>query len=92
VCWKEGWKISAVGLGEKITILANMDKKPPQSASAVLDEVTVYLPLKGLLDLDKRWLKSVKNYAALQEQKRLEGKLNNPGLYRKHRRCCRIRK
>lgn len=76
--------IKQLASGEKITILAKMDKKPPQSASAVLDEVTVYLPLKGLLDLDKEIAKIRKEInTALQEQKRLEGKLNNPGFISK---------
>ncbi|HHV64715.1 MAG TPA: valine--tRNA ligase [Peptococcaceae bacterium] len=76
--------IRQLAAGENITILTNLDKKPPQSASAVLDEVTVYLPLKGLLDLDKEIAKIRKEItAALEEQKRLEGKLNNPGFISK---------
>ncbi len=73
--------IKQLAVSEKITIMQKMDNNPPQSASAVLDGVTVYLPLKGLLDLDKERAKIRKEIEnALAEQKRLEGKLNNPGF------------
>lgn len=70
--------------GEKVSILAGLENKPPQSASAVLTGVTVYVPLRGLLDLDKEIAKVRKEIEnALKEQKRLEGKLNNPGFVTK---------
>jgi valyl-tRNA synthetase len=73
--------IKQLAVSEKITIMQKMENNPPQSASAVLDGVTVYLPLKGLLDLDKERAKIRKEIEnALAEQKRLEGKLNNPGF------------
>ena len=43
--------------------------------------MTVFIPLKGLLDFDKEIAKTRKEIEnALKEQKRLEGKLNNPGF------------
>lgn len=73
--------IRQLAVGEKITILQKLDTNPPQSASAVLTGVTVYLPLKGLLDLDKEMAKVRKEIEnALAEQKRLEAKLGNPGF------------
>ncbi|UWG96914.1 valine--tRNA ligase [Dehalobacter sp. DCM] len=66
---------------EKITIVQQMDKKPAQSASAVLTGISVYVPLKGLLDLDKEISKIRKEIEnTLKEQKRLEDKLANPGF------------
>lgn len=77
-------EIRQLALGEKVTILPKMENNLPQSASAVLDGVTVYLPLKGLLDLDKEIAKIRKEIGgAIEEQKRLEGKLNNPGFVSK---------
>ncbi|NLI91976.1 MAG: valine--tRNA ligase [Peptococcaceae bacterium] len=73
--------IRQLAVGEKITILQKIENNPPQSASAVLNGVTVYLPLKGLLDLDKEIAKVRKEIQnAITEQKRLEGKLGNPGF------------
>jgi len=76
--------IRQLALGEDISIIQKMDNNPPQSASAVLNGVTVYMPLKGLLDFDKEIAKVRKDIeAAVGEQKRLEGKLGNPGFVSK---------
>jgi len=76
--------IQQLAVTEKITIHQKLENNLPQSASAVLDGVTVYLPLKGLLDLDKEKAKVRKEIEnAIAEQKRLEGKLNNPGFVAK---------
>ncbi|KUO58264.1 MAG: valine--tRNA ligase [Gracilibacter sp. BRH_c7a] len=69
---------------ENITLMEQLDNNIPQSASAVLPTVTIYLPLTGLLDLDKELAKTRKDIDnAIGEQKRLEGKLNNPGFVAK---------
>jgi len=76
--------IRQLALGENITILQKVEENPTQAASAVLAGVTVYIPLKGLLDFDKEIAKIRKEIQnALQEQKRLEDKLNNPGFINK---------
>jgi len=76
--------IRQLALGEKITVLQKLENNPPQSASAVLTGVTVYIPLKGLLDLDKEVAKVRKEIEnGRGEQKRLEDKLNNPGFVSK---------
>jgi valyl-tRNA synthetase len=73
--------IRQLAVAEAITILQQMENKPPQSASAVLTGVTVYIPLKGLLDLDKEVAKVRKEIEnTIKEQKRLEDKLGNPGF------------
>lgn len=73
--------IKQLASGENISIWEKLESNVPQSASAILDDITVYLPLKGLLDLGKELAKTRKDIeSALQEQKRLEGKLNNAGF------------
>lgn len=70
--------------GSKIDIVAALAEKPAQAASAVLEGVEVYLPLRGLLDLEKEVARVEKEIAqAQQELKRFEGKLNNPGFLAK---------
>jgi len=69
---------------EKIEILDRIDRKPPQSAGTALDEVEVFIPLRGLLDFDKEVDKVKKEIAgALGEEERLAAKLANPGFTEK---------
>jgi len=76
--------IRQLAAADKITLVPEVADAPAQAASAVLEDVTVYLPLKGLLDLDKEIAKVRKEIEnALNEQKRLEAKLNNPGFLTK---------
>lgn len=66
---------------ENITVLEKLEKDLPQSASAVLNDLIVYVPLRGLLDIEKELAKIRKEINnAMEEQKRLENKLNNPGF------------
>lgn len=70
--------------GSSVEIVPELAVKPAQAASAVLEGVEVYLPLRGLLDLDKEIARVEKEIAqAEQEQQRLESKLNNPGFVAK---------
>ncbi|MDR0434693.1 MAG: valine--tRNA ligase [Gracilibacteraceae bacterium] len=67
--------------GERITLLPEQTAKPPQAASAALAGVMVYVPLKGLLDLDKEIARTGKEIAAAQQTaERLEKKLQNEGF------------
>ncbi|MDR1961851.1 MAG: valine--tRNA ligase [Gracilibacteraceae bacterium] len=67
--------------GEQVTLLTAPAAQPPQSASAVLTGVTVYVPLKGLLDLDKEVARTRREIsAALETEARLEKKLQNAGF------------
>ncbi|MDR1603637.1 MAG: valine--tRNA ligase [Gracilibacteraceae bacterium] len=67
--------------GEKVTTASAPAVKPPQSAAAVLAGVTVYVPLRGLLDLDKEIARVRKEIsAALETEKRLEQKLGGAGF------------
>ncbi|AHF07938.1 valine--tRNA ligase [Desulfitobacterium metallireducens] len=70
--------------GSKVDIVAELEAKPSQAASAVLAGVEVYLPLRGLLDLDKEIARVEKEIAqAQQELARFEGKLGNSGFIAK---------
>lgn len=58
--------------------------KPDQAATAVAGGVEIYLPLKGLIDIDKETARLEKELANLdKEVDRLAGKLNNPGFVAK---------
>jgi valyl-tRNA synthetase (EC 6.1.1.9) len=70
--------------GSAVTVLTEMPSKPSKAAGAVLDGVEIYLPLKGLLDLDKEIARVEKELAQVQkDQKMLEAKLGNPGFIAK---------
>jgi valyl-tRNA synthetase len=67
--------------GASVELFGALAEKPSQAASAVLEGVEIYLPLKGLLDLDKEVARLEKEISvALQERQILEAKLNNPGF------------
>ena len=67
--------------GASVELFEALAEKPPQAASAVLEGVEIYLPLKGLMDLDKEVARVEKEIAvAIQDQQTLEVKLNNPGF------------
>ena len=73
--------ILKLGGGATLELFASMTEKPSQAASAVLEGLEVYLPLKGLLDLDKEITRLEKEIAqAKQEQQSLEAKLGNAGF------------
>jgi valyl-tRNA synthetase len=77
-------EIKQLAMADKVTITDGKGAEPPQSASAVLNSVTVYVPLKGLLDFDKEIAKVRKEIeAGVKEKERLEGKLNNDGFIAK---------
>lgn len=67
--------------GASVELFETLAEKPSQSASAVLGGVEIYLPLKGLMDLDKEIARLEKEIASvIQDQQVLETKLNNPGF------------
>ncbi|MDD2233842.1 MAG: valine--tRNA ligase [Desulfitobacteriaceae bacterium] len=70
--------------GSAVTILTEMPSKPSKAAGAVLDGVEIYLPLKGLLDLDKEITRVEKELAQVRkDHKMFEGKLSNSGFIAK---------
>lgn len=67
--------------GASVELFEILPEKPSQAASAVLEGVEIYLPLKGLMDLDKEVYRLEKEISvAALEQQTLEVKLGNPGF------------
>jgi valyl-tRNA synthetase len=76
-----------------IRVLAQVDEietapkgsqPPPQAAAAHSVGVEIYVPLKGLIDLEKEAARLQKELAGTQQElKRLQGKLSNPGFLAK---------
>ena len=60
------------------------EEKPQDSVAAILNGVEIYLPLKGLLDVDKELQRLNKELVNMQKEvDRLVGKLNNAGFLAK---------
>ncbi|HZK55991.1 MAG TPA: valine--tRNA ligase [Desulfosporosinus sp.] len=67
--------------GASVELFERMVEKPTQAASAVLEGVEIYLPLKGLIDMVKEVARVEKEISqATLEQQSLEAKLSNPGF------------
>lgn len=74
---------SLAGAAEVETHLT-LRQKPAQAAAAVVAGVEIYLPLKGLIDLDKEIERLEKEVTALDKELfRVQGKLNNDGFLAK---------
>ncbi|SHE52708.1 valyl-tRNA synthetase [Desulforamulus putei DSM 12395] len=68
----------------EVKVLAELQQKPDQSASAVTRGVEIFVPLKGLIDLDKEMARLNKELKAVQaDLARVQGKLNNQGFLAK---------
>ncbi len=66
---------------EAITFLPFDAPAPKGAAAGVLEEIRVYLPLAGLIDMEKEKARLIKERDNMtKEIRRLEGKLNNPGF------------
>ncbi len=76
--------IKALAGANSMTILPANSGKPEQAAAAHIRGVDIYLPLKGLIDLDKEIARLDKEIANMDKEiKRLEGKLANQGFLAK---------
>lgn len=74
----------ALAAVESMTVEAICEQKPEDSVSAILGNMEIYLPLKGLLDVDKELQRLNKELGNMdKEVKRLEGKLSNQGFLAK---------
>ena len=66
---------------EELEISLLSDDKPQDSVAAILNCLEIYLPLKGLLDIDKEGQRLTKELTNMQKEiDRLLGKLNNAGF------------
>ena len=72
-------------LGGLAEVVASVDmEKPPASVSVVLEECELYIPLKGLLDLDKEKQRLEKEIANMDaEIGRVQKKLSNEKFVKK---------
>ena len=69
---------------EKPELHAELPQKPEQSMSLLAGQVEIYLPLAGLLDIDKELVRLDKEIGlAQQEIERLKGKLANEAFVAK---------
>lgn len=69
---------------QPITILEADAQKPENAMTAVVNGVEVYLPLKGLIDVEKETARLNKEMATLdKELARVSGKLSNAGFVAK---------
>lgn len=76
--------LAALAAAEPVTILADGAAKPENAMVSVVAGVEVYLPLKGLIDVEKEKARLEKELANLVgEEKRLGGKLANEGFVKK---------
>ena len=67
--------------GASVELFESLPEKPSQAASAVLEGVEIYLPLKGLMDFAKEIARLEKEIAQVSsEQQGLAVKLSNPGF------------
>ena len=69
---------------EPVTILPAGAEKPENAMAGVVSGVEIYLPLKGLIDVEKETARLKKEEEKLQKEiKRLTGKLSNEGFLAK---------
>ena len=74
----------ALAAVESLTTELINEQKPEDSVSAILGDMEIYLPLKGLLDVDKELQRLNKELTNMdKEVKRLEGKLSNQSFLAK---------
>ena len=76
--------LQALAAAEPVTLLAAGAAKPENAMAGVVGGVEIYLPLKGLIDVEKETARLTKEREKLQKEiKRLTGKLSNEGFLKK---------
>ena len=76
--------ILGLASAESLSVEETLAAKPTQAATAVVHGIEIYLPLKGLIDLDKEIARLEKELTKMEgEIKRIEGKLANEGFVAK---------
>ena len=69
---------------DQVEFIGLTDDAPKGAAAAILGDVRVYLPLAGLIDMDKEKARLNKEMANVEKEiARLSGKLNNQGFLSK---------
>lgn len=76
--------INLMGSVDELSLLPADGAKPENAMAAVTKGIEVYLPLKGLIDVEKETQRLNKELDSLaKEIQRIEGKLNNAGFLAK---------
>jgi len=76
--------IKTMATAEPVQIIDASAAKPENAVSRVISGIEVYLPLKGLIDVEKETARMNKELQALEnELARIEGKLSNAGFLAK---------
>lgn len=76
--------LSTLSQAEPVEIVASLDQPPVKAAAAVTGGVEIYLPLEGLIDLEKEIARLEKDLAATQQElERVRRKLANPDFLAK---------
>ena len=74
----------ALAAAEPVTLLAAGAAKPENAMTGVVEGVEIFLPLKGLIDVEKETARLTKEIDKLgKELKKLNGKLSNEGFLKK---------
>ncbi|MEG2638534.1 MAG: valine--tRNA ligase [Clostridiales bacterium] len=69
---------------DEVSFIGLNDEAPKGAAAAILGDARIYLPLAGLIDMDKEKARLNKDMANVEKEiKRLNGKLNNQGFLAK---------
>ena len=76
--------IKTLATAEPVQIIAAGEAKPENAVSRVISGIEVYLPLKGLIDVEKETARMNKELQGLEnELNRIDGKLSNEGFLAK---------
>ena len=79
-----GEYIKRLGTVDILTVESLTAAKPENAMTSVVNGIEVYLPLKGLIDVEKETARLEKELASLdKELKRIDGKLSNQGFLAK---------
>jgi valyl-tRNA synthetase len=76
--------LTVLAAAEPVTILPSDAAKPENAMAGVVDGVEIYLPLKGLIDVDKETARLAKEKGKMEKEiERLSKKLSNAGFLEK---------
>ena len=76
--------IMNLGALEHLDVQLSLAEKPEQAVTAVVQGIEIFLPLKGLIDMDKEIARLQKEVEKVNKEfERLEKKLNNAGFVAK---------
>ncbi|MBQ5683690.1 MAG: valine--tRNA ligase, partial [Peptococcaceae bacterium] len=73
-----------LGTLESLDVKLTLEEKPDQAVTAVVQGIEIFLPLRGLIDMDKEIARLEKEVEKVNKEiERLEKKLNNEGFVAK---------